>query len=133
MMNMNTNIRSNYSTSSNYYIRKRMNRIRRERVVFLQKLGIGLAIVLITVLVMFMIATIHSNAESRNESVKYMKSITVEADSTLYDIAKEYMDPMHYDSIETYIEEVACMNHVEPDHIKEGAMLMVPYFDIACK
>lgn len=111
-LNMNTNTRT----------------LARRRQVLRQKLLLGFASLFVIVILSFMVGSISANAKSEREQSKYMTMVTVSFQDTLSDIAEKYMDPMHYDSLDSFIEEIACINHVLPDQIQAGSILMVPYF-----
>ena len=69
---------------------------------------------------------INSNA---NDGFKYYTSVTVEAGASLWELAEEYMDGVHYDSRESYIAEVCSINHLADENaITAGQMLILPYY-----
>ena len=72
-------------------------------------------------------AEVQANDSMRTNERKYFTSYIVERDDTLWDIAGRYMTP-EYDSIESYIEEVMESNHLHNDRIREGQMLILPYY-----
>lgn len=63
---------------------------------------------------------------------KYFTSIEIEAGSSLWDIAQEYMTE-EYDSPEEYIEEVKQINHMSDDLVYEGSYLCIPYYSSELK
>lgn len=66
---------------------------------------------------------------SANDGFKYYTSVTVEAGESLWDLAGEYMDGVHYDSRESYIAEVCSINHLADENaITAGQMLILPYY-----
>ena len=62
-----------------------------------------------------------------NIANKYFTSIEVQAGTSLWDIAEEYMTE-EYDSPQEYIQEVKNINHMNQDLIYEGSYLCVPYY-----
>lgn len=70
--------------------------------------------------------TIHSNA---GDGFKYYTSVVVEPGDSVWEIADQYMDDVHYDSKESYIFEVRSINHLdEACSVTSGQMLIVPYY-----
>lgn len=64
-----------------------------------------------------------------NDGFKYYTSVTVEAGSSLWELAEEYVDGVHYDSRESYIAEVCSINHLADENaITAGQMLILPYY-----
>lgn len=62
------------------------------------------------------------------ERYKYYKSIYIEKNMTLWDIAHEYAG-MEYETMEQYIQEVTAINHIkDPDHIEYGTKISIPYY-----
>ena len=66
---------------------------------------------------------------SASDGFKYYTSVTVEAGESLWDLAGEYVDGVHYDSRESYIAEVCSINHLtDVNSITVGQMLILPYY-----
>ena len=60
---------------------------------------------------------------------KYYTNITVEAEESLWEIAEEYIDYEHYKDMNSYINEVKSINHLDDaSMIFAGQMLIVPYY-----
>lgn len=112
-----------------YALRRRRNIIRRKRelkkhvVLFL--LGVIFALFL-----SFSYHTIVSNADDSLDDVsyKYYTSILIKSGDTLWTLAEEYGDDIHYKSNAAYIEEVKQINHLAGDQINAGEYLIVPYY-----
>ena len=106
------------------------NKIRRQREM---KKNFLIAIMTVCLIVTCSISLsgFRSNAkdDSTEASYKYYKSIAVTSHDTLWSIAEEYMDELHYDSITDYIEEVKSMNSLTNDTIHYGEYLIIPYYD----
>ena len=71
--------------------------------------------------------TSYAESEIDNVSFKYYTDIEVEYGDSLWSIAQEYCDS-HYGSIFEYMNEVRSINHIKGDIIKEGQLLVVPYY-----
>lgn len=64
-----------------------------------------------------------------NDGFKYYTGITVKAGESLWEIAGEYVDGVHYNSRESYIAEVCSINHLaDESDITAGQMLILPYY-----
>ncbi len=97
--------------------RKQENRIK------LIAVGIVLAI-LITYI--FNIVLANSSIQGGIDiSDKGYITVTVEANDTLWTLAQKYMNDDYYD-IETYVNEVVLMNHIQQDQIFAGEQLLIP-------
>lgn len=105
----------------------RVMRLRRERI---RKCVAALLAVSATVC-MILICSVSYRAISSNanDGFKYYTSITVEVGDSLWDLAGEYMDSVHYDSRKSYIAEVCSINHLADENdITAGQMLVLPYY-----
>lgn len=111
--------------------RIRNNRIRRRREMRKNFLLFMMTFFLITT-VSITVSSFRSNAKNdpSQEASKYYKSITVSDSDTLWSIAEEYMDEIHYGSIYEYIREVMQINSLTSDAIYADAHLIVPYYDM---
>jgi LysM repeat protein len=88
--------------------------------------------VLIGVLLMVFVFPWNTSKVQANDSMrvnerKYFTSYVVEKDDTLWNIAERYITP-EYDSVGSYIDEVMESNHLEHTGIKQGQMLILPYY-----
>ena len=72
-------------------------------------------------------ATAEANDSMRMNERKYFTSYVVQSGDTLWDIAEEYMTE-EYASISSYIDEVVSSNHLNQDSIKQGQLLILPYY-----
>lgn len=83
-------------------------------------------------IVLFFINSMISEAGDAKEediSVKCYKNICVEQGETLTSIARTYADEVHYETIDSYIQEVVYMNHLKSaDDISAGFYLIIPYY-----
>lgn len=69
----------------------------------------------------------HAETDSGHNAKKYYTSILIENGDTLWSLAQEYADT-HYADIQSYIEEVIFINHLDSTEILEGNYLILPYY-----
>ncbi|MCM1568273.1 MAG: LysM peptidoglycan-binding domain-containing protein [Roseburia sp.] len=75
-----------------------------------------------------------SSASSKKTEFKYYTRIEVEYGQTLWEIARDFTAPEHYQSVESYMAELQSINHIKEDgDIKAGQMLIIPYFSAEYK
>ncbi len=87
---------------------------------------------LISIVIVFTISGVRTNARSINDlpEYKYYMSYELEYGDTLWKIASIYCDYNHYDSIEDYMEEVCLINSISTEtNLLSGASLIIPYYD----
>ena len=66
-----------------------------------------------------------------NIDVKYYAVVNVHAGDTLESLSKERFDKDHYDSFESYINEILRINHLDnPEDLKAGENVIIPYYDV---
>lgn len=109
--------------------RIRNNRIRRIREIrknFL--LFIMTLCLIITTSIAFSSFRSDAKSDPAKETYRYYKSIIVSQHDTLWSIADTYMDEMHYDSKQDYINDVKHINNLKNDAIYADAHLIVPYY-----
>ena len=91
----------------------------------------SLGVLFTAVFLVFGIVCILTNTEKciagSNED-KYFTNVTVEEGDTLWDLASEYMDENHYESIYEYIDELKHMNNMTSEDIFAGQNLVVTYY-----
>lgn len=79
-------------------------------------------------MILICVASYGSINTSASDGFKYYTDVTVKAGESLWDISSVYMDD-HYDSRESYIEEVCSINHLDEDgSVQAGQLLIVPYY-----
>lgn len=108
-------------------LRIRNNRIRREREL---KRNVFLLVLTIIVLfsILFVITSSKSVASSGDTQFKYYTDVTVKSGDSLNSIVNQYVDENH--SYKEIVKEVIFMNHIQdPDNIKAGTVLVIPYYD----
>lgn len=105
----------------------RMLRLQRER----RRKCLSAFIAVLAAVGMILICSVSYGAinSSANDGFKYYTSVTVEAGASLWELAEEYVDGVHYDSHESYIAEVCSINHLADENaITAGQMLILPYY-----
>lgn len=116
----------------NTNISERANRSlsRREAQVRMQKLCIGIAVILILALGILFGSCIHVFAGDGGapKVQKYYTSIRIDAGDTLWDIAGEYVKNTDV-SRQEYMEEVCQLNGICEDEIYAGEYLVVVYYE----
>lgn len=122
----------NYRIDSYEYecaLRQRRNAVRRKREMTKHMFMFVLGIICVLFL-SFSYQAIVSNADESVEDVsyKYYTSIVIGSGDTLWTLAEEYGDDVHYKSTSDYINEVMQINHLKNDQIKAGEYLIVPYY-----
>lgn len=85
-------------------------------------------------LILGMAASCHSivsyaESDVENVSFKYYTKIDVKYGDSLWSLAQQYKDSVHYSSTQDYIREVIRINHLSDDNmIREGQSLLIPYY-----
>ena len=70
-------------------------------------------------------------AASTKPENKYFTNIIIDKGDTLWDVASEYMDDEHYDSIYDYMNELRSMNNLKSDTLYEGQNFIVTYYAVS--
>ncbi|MCD8241058.1 MAG: LysM peptidoglycan-binding domain-containing protein [Lachnospiraceae bacterium] len=124
-------------TEDREYVRK----CRRNRAIQQQKQERRRVIILLVVTLILIFAfgvgfgTLLTRAQepTSQESYKYYTSIEIEKGDTLWSIADEYMDSVHYADKSDFISEVMTLNHMGSSSIVSGQKLIVPYYSSELK
>ena len=91
----------------------------------------ALGVLFTVVFLIFGVFCILTNTEKciagSNED-KYFTNVTVEEGDTLWELASEYMDEDHYDSIYEYMDELKHMNNMTSENLYAGQNLVVTYY-----
>ena len=110
-------------------LRSYRRKIRRQKEI---RRNIVLAFAVAAILMIFAFSyhtfTSEASTDTDDISYKYFTSIQVETGDTLWSIAEEYADDIHYDSNSEYINEVKAMNNLGNDDIISGQYLIIPYY-----
>ena len=103
-------------------------RIRRQREIRNRILLFAFTVCLVLVMaVSYYSITSYAESEIDSVSFKYYTDIEVKDGDSLWSIAQKYCDS-HYNSIFEYMNEVRSINHIKGDTIREGQLLIVPYY-----
>ncbi len=110
---------------------RKIHRLQREKQVKRQRRLI-FAVLFAVVLVIAVLSITHFAYASADPDavprIKYYTSIMIYNGNTLESIASEYMTK-EYESVEQYIYEICCMNHLSEDTILiAGNYLTIPYY-----
>ena len=112
-------------------IRSIRNRQRREKQLRRRVLTFVVMTSLIIFLAIFLSYSFLSDAKSENEmsSYRYYSSVTVSAGDSVWSIAENNMDRMHYNNVESYVRDIASVNKISTDaELKAGSSLIIPYY-----
>ena len=123
-----------YSSESEIRIQK--NKLRRQRIVRRQFILLGLSIALVIFLFILMGNSIMTSAQSDEyePQFKYYKTVTVHSNETLWNIADSNYSSDNYASINAYMNEICNINAIsDPDTIKAGEAIIIPYFSTEFK
>ena len=96
---------------------------------------ISISALIISIVIVFSISGMVTNARSTNDKqeYKYFMSYEIESGDSLWSIASDHCD-IHYDSIEDYIEEICIINSISSDsRLIAGSHLIIPYYSFDFK
>lgn len=120
--------------------REEFRRARREQLLKEQRTRRRRAAVFcLTLVIMFGVGvcfgSILARAEepAQEEVYKYYANIRLESGDTLWEIAGQYMDDVHYAGRKEYISEVMRINHLVNGHLVAGQKIIVPYYSMEIK
>ncbi len=90
----------------------------------------GITALVLIIALTIALGSIIAYAQSANKEhmYKYYTSIEVHYGETLWTIAENNMDTSQYKDMDTYIDEVLHINHLQDDTIITGQHLIIPYF-----
>lgn len=106
---------------------KRKRLTPRQKQHIFRKLLIPAVLLILSVTIAILAFGINSKAKAIETEKKYYKSVTIRSGQTLTYFAEEYADE-HYATKEAYIKEVARINSLDPDKIKSGNNIIIPYY-----
>ncbi|WP_049945642.1 LysM peptidoglycan-binding domain-containing protein [Butyrivibrio sp. LC3010] len=70
-----------------------------------------------------------ASANSDNEQFRYYTSVSVTSGDSVWSIAEEYMDELHYRNTREYVTDIAHINRISPDSkLRAGTNLIIPYY-----
>lgn len=117
-----------YDTS---ILRSLNNRKRREKQLRRRIITTLVMASVIIFLVMFISFSFMSDASANkdHEQYRYYSSVTVTAGDSVWSIANEYMDPLHYRSVKALVNDIASVNRISSDaKLVAGSQIIVPYY-----
>ena len=120
---------------SGYYnsgsLRRLKNRQRRERQLRRRVITALVMLCVIVILSMFVIFSFKSDASSDggHKQYRYYTSVSITRGDSVWSIADEYMDPMHYRDVASFARDIAHVNRISSDaKLMAGTSLIVPYY-----
>lgn len=121
------NIPADYRQERELKHRRRVQRLRRER---MRKCLTGcLTLAVIVCVILICTVSYGSIRAQANTGFKYYTCITVEEGDTFWSIASQYIDPDYYEDLGSYIAEVENINHLDAcETLLAGQRLIVPYY-----
>ena len=124
------NGRERYNRYSSYNPSTRRIIARRKQMYRKMILSVLAAFVLIFS-IMFLSVSFFSDAKNEKDNFKkYYSSVVVTAGDSIWSIAEEHMDPMHYRSTRNLVSEIASINKISTDaNLQAGSCLIIPYFE----
>lgn len=118
---------TDYSQDRELRQRRRVQRLRRERM--RKCLAGSLTLAVIICMILSCTVAYGSIRAQANTGYKYYTCITVEEGETFWSIASQYIDQDHYADVESYIAEVENINHLDAcETLLTGQRLIVPYY-----
>lgn len=122
---------SNYKHMNSSELRIKNNKIRRQRIVRRQYGLILAALTFILIATVFMRMSFSSGAQSDEytHEFKYYQSIVIHSGDTLWSIASENYNDLHYNSLNEYMNEICSINCISNSNVlKAGENLIIPYY-----
>ncbi len=107
------------------------NRIRRERQLRRRVTTFVVITAVVLFLTLFLSYSFLSDASADTDHVqyRYYSTVTVTTGDSVWSIASENIDRMHYRSVDEYVQDIASVNRISPDaKLKAGTNLIVPYY-----
>ncbi len=129
------NRRNNYNSENDRYRRTALAKRRRERMMKRRLIALGVMASVIIFMAIILTFSFSSDASNmNNEEYKYYTSVSVETGDSVWTIAEEYMDDLHYRSTKEFVNEIASINRISPDSLlKSGTNLIIPYYSDTLK
>ena len=125
------NLYNNPRYMSDSEIRRRKNKIRREKIVRRQFVTLAIIITIFIVYLCFSFTTIMSGAEGQDHvtNYKYYKTVVIHSGDSVWSIANQNFSPDMYKDINSYIGEINNINSLTASStLKAGESLIVPYY-----
>ncbi|MCR5342934.1 MAG: LysM peptidoglycan-binding domain-containing protein [Butyrivibrio sp.] len=127
--------RNNYVSENDRYKRAALAKRRRERAARRRLVILGVMTSVIIFMAIILSFSFSSDASNKNnEQYKYYTSVSVNVGDSVWTIAEEYMDDLHYRSTKEFVNDIARINKISPDTmLKAGTNLIVPYYSDTLK
>ena len=116
----------NKGRSSNHYKNKRKKR--KSRV--LRRLSFTIITAIFVTIIALSVFSLSAKAKSTQgaDDYKYYTSHMIMPGESLWSIAQENIDYVHYESVQNYIEEINFINGMTNSELHIGDYILIPYF-----
>ena len=122
--------RRNISDLSDRELRILRKRIRKQRILRCRILTLLLTVCLILGGA-FLAYSVETSAKNSTDEIKlkYYTNVEVAYGDTVSEIAEVYIDYDFYSSMDVYLAELKCINHLDEEFtLKAGQKIIVPYY-----
>lgn len=111
--------------SNNYKASKK-----KKRNVIMQKLSFAVITAVFVVIIALSVFSLSAKAKSTQgaDDYKYYTSHMIMPGESLWSIAQENIDHVHYESVQDYINEIKFINGITNSELKIGDYILIPYF-----
>ena len=116
----------NKGRSSNHY--KTLRKKRKSRV--LRRLSFTIITAIFVTIIALSVFSLSAKAKSTQgaDDYKYYTSHMIMPGESLWSIAQENIDYVHYESVQNYIEEINFINGMTKSELHIGDYILIPYF-----
>ena len=116
----------NKGRSSNHY--KTLRKKRKSRV--LRRLSFTIITAIFLTIIALSVFSLSAKAKSTQgaDDYKYYTSHMIMPGESLWSIAQENIDYVHYESVQNYIEEINFINGMTNSELHIGDYILIPYF-----
>lgn len=103
---------------------------RRERILKRRLVAIGIMASVVLFLAIILSFSFNSDASNmNNEQYRYYKTVSVSTGDSVWTIAEEYMDYLHYRNTREFVNDITRINQISPDSkLKAGNNIIIPYY-----
>jgi len=108
-------------------LKRRRNRVKRARQLR-RRVVLAIAVFIIILTSALGYTTTVSRAQESHPETKCYTSVMIPFGSTMAEVAADNFDPVHYESIDSYISEIMYINHLSDTDLYAGAYIVVPYY-----
>ena len=112
-------------------IRSIKNRERREKQLRRRIITFVIMISVVVFISIFLSFSFMSDAKNNGEHKdnRYYSCVSIKAGDTIWSIAEQNMDLMHYNNVESYVRDIASVNKIRTDsELISGTSLIIPYY-----